>query len=124
MLAYRNSGNPANTALLVEAEFKKVKPETVSSYEIGYKGIIEKKLFVDAYVYYSTYRDFLATIGVGQSNQVTPAQTDLFSPFTTGNVSYKQKYQRSRLKRLDGALVSNTSSSRIILYTETYTQMN
>ncbi|MBL7744297.1 MAG: carboxypeptidase-like regulatory domain-containing protein [Chitinophagaceae bacterium] len=90
ILAYRNSGNPANTALLVEAEFKKVKPETVSSYEIGYKGIIKKKLFVDGYLYYSTYRDFLATIGIGQSNQASPALTDLFSPFTTGNVSYKQ----------------------------------
>ncbi|MBL7740135.1 MAG: carboxypeptidase-like regulatory domain-containing protein [Chitinophagaceae bacterium] len=90
ILAYRNSGNPANTALLVETEFQKVKPETVSSYEIGYKGIIQKKLFVDAYLYYSTYRDFLATIGVGQSNTAAPAQTDLFSPFTTGNVSYVQ----------------------------------
>ena len=90
ILAYRNSGNPANTAMLVQAEFKKVKPESVNSFEIGYKGIIQKRLFVDAYGYYSDYKDFLATIGVGQSNQASPAATDLFSPFTTGNVSYKQ----------------------------------
>lgn len=90
ILAYRNSGNPANTALLVQAEFKKVKPESVNSFEVGYKGIIEKRLFVDVYGYYSDYKDFLATIGIGQSNQTNPATTDLFSPFTTGNVSYKQ----------------------------------
>ncbi|HEY6503479.1 MAG TPA: carboxypeptidase-like regulatory domain-containing protein [Chitinophagaceae bacterium] len=90
ILAYRNSGNPANTALLVQATYKEVTPETVSSYEIGYKGIIGKKLFIDAYYYYSTYRDFLATIGVGQSNQATPNPAHLFSPFTTGNVSYVQ----------------------------------
>jgi outer membrane receptor protein involved in Fe transport len=87
ILAYRASGD-AND--LVEAVYKEVKPETVSSYEIGYKGIIEKKLFVDAYFYYSRYKDFLATIGVGQSNQPNPTQAHLLSPFTTGNVSYTQ----------------------------------
>ncbi|MBC7947307.1 MAG: carboxypeptidase-like regulatory domain-containing protein [Chitinophagaceae bacterium] len=90
ILAYRAGGNPLNTALLQQAVYKEVKPETVSSYELGYKGIIEKRLFVDAYVYYSVYKDFLATIGIGQSNTSNPQQTDLFSPFTTGNVSYTQ----------------------------------
>jgi outer membrane receptor protein involved in Fe transport len=90
IIAYRNSGNPANTSMLVPAVFKDVKPETVSSYEAGYKGILAKKLLVDAYIYYSQYKDFLATIGVGQSNQSVPNPAHLFSSFTTGNVSYKQ----------------------------------
>jgi outer membrane receptor protein involved in Fe transport len=88
ILAYRASGNPAATNLLVRAVFKPVTPETVSSYEIGYKGILGKKLLVDGYLYYSKYRDFLATIGVGQSRSGNPQE--LFSPFSTTNVSYKQ----------------------------------
>ncbi|MBK5270737.1 MAG: TonB-dependent receptor, partial [Bacteroidia bacterium] len=92
ILLYRASGNPANVNLLVKGTYSEVKPETVSSYELGYKGIIKKKLLVDAYVYYSHYRDFLGRAAVGQA---TPSSgsgtvTDLYSPFTTTNVSYIQ----------------------------------
>jgi len=88
VLAYRASGNPANVNLLVKAAYKEVKPETVNSYEVGYKGVLGGRLLVDAYAYYSIYKDFLATIGVAQS--ATGSPTGLFSPFTTTNVSYKQ----------------------------------
>jgi outer membrane receptor protein involved in Fe transport len=88
ILAYRASGNPANTSLLVQASYKEVSPETVNSFEAGYKGIIAKKLLVDAYAYYSKYKNFLATVGVGQSRSGNPQE--LFSPFTTTNVSYIQ----------------------------------
>lgn len=37
----------------------KMKPERIASYEIGYKGIIAKKLFVDAYYYISKYKNLL-----------------------------------------------------------------
>jgi hypothetical protein len=93
ILAYRASGNPANTSLLVKGTFKEVKPETVSSYEVGYKGIVMKKLLFDAYFYYSHYNDFLARAAVGQATlppNGTGTATDLFSPFTTTNVSYIQ----------------------------------
>ncbi len=76
---------------LVKANFTAVNPETVSSYEIGYKGLLGKKLLVDAYAYYSQYKDFLATIGVGQSNQTAaPSPSHLLSSFTTTNFSYIQ----------------------------------
>lgn len=76
---------------LVRSTFTPVKPETVSSYEIGYKGLLGKKLLVDAYAYYSQYKDFLATIGVGQSNQfAAPSPAHLLSSFTTTNFSYIQ----------------------------------
>jgi outer membrane receptor protein involved in Fe transport len=88
ILNYRNSGNPANTNLLVRASYKEVKPEIVNSYEIGYKGVLGGKLLIDAYAYYSVYKDFLATIGVGQS--LSGSSTGLFSALTTRNVSYKQ----------------------------------
>jgi len=73
---------------LVPAEYKEVTPETVGSFELGYKGILMKKLMVDAYVYYSRYQDFLATIVVGQAR--TGVTTDLLSPFSTTNISYTQ----------------------------------
>lgn len=88
IIDYIASGNPANTNLLKKAVFNPVKPETVSSYELGYRGVIQKKLFVDGYVYYSRYKDFIATIGVGQTK--TGNLTELFSPFTTTQISYKQ----------------------------------
>lgn len=77
-----------NTSLLVPATYNPVVPETVSSGEIGYKGIIGKNLMIDAYLYYSQYKNFLGRIGVGQSQ--TGNATDLLSPFTTTNISYTQ----------------------------------
>jgi len=86
--AYRAAGNPANTSVLVQTTPGKVKPESVSSYEIGYKGVLGKKLFVDGYFYYSKYKDFLATVAVGQS--LTGSPTGVFNPSTssTRNLSY------------------------------------
>lgn len=77
-----------DVSLLKPATFNPVEPETVSSYEIGYKGIIAKKLLIDAYFYNSNYKNFLATIVVGQSKTGTTA--GLLSPFSTTNISYTQ----------------------------------
>ncbi|MEI2737573.1 MAG: carboxypeptidase-like regulatory domain-containing protein [Chitinophagaceae bacterium] len=85
IIAARSGGG---TAALVPAVYKEVKPESVNSYELGYKGIVMKKLMIDAYVYYSQYKDFLATTVVGQAR--TGVATDLLSPFSTTNLSYTQ----------------------------------
>ncbi|HEX7844595.1 MAG TPA: TonB-dependent receptor, partial [Chitinophagaceae bacterium] len=98
ILKYRdpiqNPGGPSNTSMLVEYQYREVKPETVTSYEIGYKGIVlDKKLYIDAYAYYSRYKDFLARQGLGQPKAPpsgTGTLTDLYSPFTTTNISYAQ----------------------------------
>ncbi len=84
ILAYRASGNPANTNLLVRGTYTPVVPETVSSYEIGYRGILHKNFLIDAYGYYSRYKNFLARYALGQGNPST------FSPFSTINISYIQ----------------------------------
>lgn len=39
--------------------FAEFKPEKVYTWEIGYKGLLAKKLYVDAYYYQSTYTDFI-----------------------------------------------------------------
>ncbi|MCE7068275.1 carboxypeptidase-like regulatory domain-containing protein [Dyadobacter sp. CY326] len=37
----------------------RLKPERIASYEIGYKSVIAKKLFIDAYYYISQYRNLI-----------------------------------------------------------------
>jgi len=45
-------------------QYKQLQPEKIVSYEIGYKGIIGKKLLVDAYYYYSKYTNFIGSVSV------------------------------------------------------------
>jgi outer membrane receptor protein involved in Fe transport len=89
ILAYR-AGTPADVNRLVRAVYKEVRPETMNSYELGYKGVLAKKLLVDAYVYYSRFKDFLLSEAVGQTQNVAFGDVGLYSPFTTNNVSYVQ----------------------------------
>lgn len=46
--------------------YKEFKPETMRSFEVGYKGLIRKKLLIDAYSYLGKYEDFIGRIGVYQ----------------------------------------------------------
>jgi len=90
IVAYRNGG--FNPALLQNASFPDLKPETANSYELGYRGLFTKRLLFDAYVYYCEYKDFIARVAVGRgqsasSNQATEL-TQLASPFTTSNYSF------------------------------------
>lgn len=63
-----------------------VKPEVVTSYEVGYKGLLIKdKLMVDAYTYFGQYQDFLARLNTMQSK--TGNAADIFSPSLRRNVS-------------------------------------
>jgi outer membrane receptor protein involved in Fe transport len=61
-------GSPANLALLDPAtELETVKPEQVQSIEIGYKGLIANKLFMDFAYYRNSYDDFIAQIQIRKS---------------------------------------------------------
>lgn len=96
--AYIAGGNPANTGLLVRGNYSNVKPETVETYEAGYRGSIAKKLFVDAYVYQSKYKDFLARIAVQQS--LTGVPSGLFNPLSTRSISYVQNVEGQEIKAI------------------------
>jgi len=87
VLAYRAS-TIADSGRLVVATYKPMVPETVYSYEAGYKGIIGRILLLDAYVYYSRYQDFLLSAAVVQSR--TGPKYEVYSPFSSSNISYKQ----------------------------------
>ena len=88
ILAYRASGNPINTNALVRGTYQPLRPETMRSVELGYKGLIRKGILIDAYVYMSKYKDFIVRYALGQSKTGDP--TELFSPFTTTNISFQQ----------------------------------
>lgn len=90
--AYRQSiaaGSP-NPNLLQAAQFTTVKPETVNSYEIGYRGLLSRRLMLDVYGYMSRYNDFIAREAVarGASGDPLRAPIDLASPFTSSNYSF------------------------------------
>jgi outer membrane receptor protein involved in Fe transport len=40
-------------------QYKEFKPETVASWELGYKGVVAKKLLIDVYGYYARYTNFI-----------------------------------------------------------------
>ncbi len=87
---YYRAGTPADSSRLVLASYNTVKPETVRSYELGYKGIIAKKLMLDAYLYYSRYQDFLLSVAVAQSQSDVGGKLPLYSSFTSNSISYQQ----------------------------------
>lgn len=68
---YAATGDPTK---LQQYTFGKFKPESVSSYEIGYKGFIANKLLIDAYYYYSKYTNFESYLVLLQPTQ--PLTTD------------------------------------------------
>jgi outer membrane receptor protein involved in Fe transport len=92
IVAYRNSinGGAPNPTLLQAADFGTLKPEIANSYELGYRGLLTSNLLVDAYGYYSEYKDFLGrkAVGRGVSADQSKALAELASPFTTTNYSF------------------------------------
>jgi outer membrane receptor for ferrienterochelin and colicin len=59
--------------------YKEVKPESVTSYEVGYRSaLVDKKLYIDVYGYYGAYQDFITRRDVIQFTNGTPG------PISTG----------------------------------------
>ncbi len=93
VLAYR-AGGVGDSSRLVVADFRTVTPETVYSYEVGYKGVIAGRLMIDAYAYYSRYKDFLVNAAVVQSTVVPTSGSaykfGVYSPYSSRSLSYVQ----------------------------------
>lgn len=74
--------------LLQPVEFDEFKTEKVDSYEIGYKTLIGNKLFLDAYYYYSAYKDFIAEVRFTQAVDINERGNedarDGFDPVPSG----------------------------------------
>jgi outer membrane receptor for ferrienterochelin and colicin len=81
---YNFSGNPTysvsalSQGKLVIQNYNEFKPESVTSYEVGYRGLVAKsKLLIDAYVYTGTYQNFITRINVAQSITANPSPADV-----------------------------------------------
>ena len=70
-----------NPALLKQQVFGEFKPESMNSFEIGYKTLIAKKLLVDFYAYTGRYENFISGVTVLQSrNAANPSPLDVLDP--------------------------------------------
>ncbi|MEY3433132.1 MAG: hypothetical protein RL131_1068 [Bacteroidota bacterium] len=68
------------TGQLKVQTFDDFKPEAVTSYEVGYRGLLAKsRLLVDAYGYIGNYQDFITRILVAQSTQAVPNPADILN---------------------------------------------
>jgi len=61
-----------NNGQMIPYAYKELKPESLRSFEIGYKSLINKKLLLDAYAYFGRYSDFLGRIIVVQPTAPKP----------------------------------------------------
>jgi outer membrane receptor protein involved in Fe transport len=62
-----------NNGQTIPWTYNRMKPESMRSFEIGYKSYINKKLLIDAYAYFGKYTDFLGRIVLVQpTRQSTP----------------------------------------------------
>ena len=82
---YKFNSNPVYTLGGQPAILNKLKPESVKSYEAGYRGLFAQgKLLFDVYGYFGKYTDFIIRTLVMQSKTGNPA--DLSNP------TYRQVY--------------------------------
>jgi outer membrane receptor protein involved in Fe transport len=74
--AYAAESLPAGQFTVVP--FSQLKPEVVTSFEIGYKALIGSKLLIDAYYYNGNYENFISSRQVVQKRNPAGPNTDLF----------------------------------------------
>lgn len=113
--------SPFNAALLSWFDVPPVRPERVQSLEVGYKGIIKNKVYIDCSAYVSWYKDFLGyrigaaiqnlggIYGIKQVYRVSANSPDRimtygasvgFSYFFVRNYSLSGNYSWNRLDKL------------------------
>jgi outer membrane receptor protein involved in Fe transport len=93
VLNYRK-GVLGDSSRLIQAVFKELKPESVRSFEVGYKAVLAKKLLIDAYYYFSTYKDFIVSEAVVQGG-TTGYKYEVYSSFSSNSVSYNQNSSKT-----------------------------
>lgn len=73
----------------------KLRPEQVRTIEVGYRGVVFKKLYIDANFYYNWYKDFIGEIRVVQPEGATAGEqsgVDQLLSYSESNESYT-RYQ-------------------------------
>ncbi|RZK58168.1 MAG: TonB-dependent receptor [Pedobacter sp.] len=70
--SYRGLVAGTGAPVVYDFDPRGVRPESVTAYELGYKGLLGSKLLVDVYGFMNTYKDFITAVTVRQ-NQGTLA---------------------------------------------------
>jgi outer membrane receptor protein involved in Fe transport len=74
-LASIAAGTPDPTVLSTYTfDPKGLRPETVQSFELGYKGLLSKRLLIDTYGYYNIYKEFIGAVELYQNPTTTPVK--------------------------------------------------
>ncbi|UTA68149.1 carboxypeptidase-like regulatory domain-containing protein [Emticicia sp. 21SJ11W-3] len=91
-------------ASLPKYSAKTLQPERIQSVEIGYKGLIAKKLFVDAYYYTSTYRNFIGGVSVVVPTKAAGPGLPIESGVSSANtrLGYSRPANTSEKIKVDG----------------------
>jgi outer membrane receptor protein involved in Fe transport len=64
----------------------------MNTYEVGYKGLPGKKLFIDISYFYSTYTDFIGTQRFfGREDGTTPEFSEVVTPPAPGSPAYRNR---------------------------------
>jgi outer membrane receptor protein involved in Fe transport len=80
---YDPSTVPPLGTSLTRVPYIEAKPESVTTFEVGYKSLINKKVLIDAYVYFGEYKDFLTRRDVIQfAAGVPPLLTNPYEGFS------------------------------------------
>ncbi|WP_461042292.1 TonB-dependent receptor plug domain-containing protein [Spirosoma harenae] len=62
-----------NKGLLKQSPYTYLKPEQVNSFELGYRGLLfHNRLYIDADVYYSAYKNFIAQVNANLAKGTNP----------------------------------------------------
>ena len=81
---FRETSDPSE---LERGVVDELKPETVKSVEFGYKALIQKKLLIDLYTYFSRYNNFIGRVAVGQAEKPGDLPT---GSYNTNSFAYAQ----------------------------------
>ncbi|UHG90928.1 TonB-dependent receptor [Spirosoma oryzicola] len=99
---------PQALALLRPAADPGYDPERVETYEVGYKGLLGNKLFIDAYYYYNRFLNLLGTQTVVQGVQpvslTNPATALQLISASTRNVYFYPVNSSTQLKNAGWAI--------------------
>jgi len=80
-----------NKGLLKQSDYTYIKPEHITSFEVGYKTVLfNNKVYVDADYYFNVYHDFIGQLDINKPNSGTIGVDDSTIYYTYDQAKYKK----------------------------------
>ncbi len=98
VFAFLESGDPQDLDIL---EIAFIQPEKVRVWEVGYKGIVAEKLFLDLNYYHNRYKDFIGSI-----NAVTPLEGSVHDGSAVNDIANGSTKTYSLVKNAEDEVTS------------------